>query len=182
MVAVMPALEVESPESAVAGEPWRGLFRSHAAQLLLFARQFAHEATGAEDIVQEAFVRCWQKYGAGGRTTPALLFAAARTIGLDHLRARSRRLQREAAVAPDPAAAEWFACPAEEAERAEAIARALQRLPAAQREVVVLRIWGDLRFGEIASVLAIPEDTASSRFRYALTALRDLLPASLLRP
>ncbi|MBS0660218.1 MAG: sigma-70 family RNA polymerase sigma factor [Verrucomicrobia bacterium] len=174
--------EIESPAAATAGEPWRELFRSQAPRLLLYARQFAHEAAGAEDIVQEAFVRCWQRYGEGGRTTPALLFSAARTIGLDHLRARARRQQREAAVAPDPAAAEWFACPAEEAERAEAIALALQRLPSAQREVVVLRIWGDLRFAEIASVLAIPEDTASSRFRYALAALRDLLPASLLRP
>lgn len=180
MVAVMSALEVCRAEAPAASEPWRELFRSHAPRLLLYARQFASESASAEDLVQEAFVRCWQRYGA--EATPALLFAAARTIGLDHLRARQRRLQREAATAPDPLAVEWFACPVEERERGDAIAAALQRLPAAQREVVVLRIWGDLRFAEIASILAIPEDTACSRFRYALAALRDLLPVSLLRP
>lgn len=53
------------------------------------------------------------------------------------------------------------------------IQSALGRLPEAQREVLVLKIWGELTFDEIARELDIPLNTAASRYRYALAALRQ---------
>lgn len=53
------------------------------------------------------------------------------------------------------------------------IQSALARLPAAQREVLVLKIWGELTFDAIARELDIPLNTAASRYRYALAALRQ---------
>ena len=48
-----------------------------------------------------------------------------------------------------------------------------------QREVLALKIWGDLTFAQIAAQLDIPPDTAASRYRYALTALRkELIPVA----
>ena len=44
-----------------------------------------------------------------------------------------------------------------------------------QQEVVVLKIWGELTFQEIADTLDISGNTAASRYRYALEKLRDLL-------
>lgn len=38
-----------------------------------------------------------------------------------------------------------------------------------------MRIWGGLTLAQIADVLAIPADTAASRFRYARDKLRELL-------
>jgi DNA-directed RNA polymerase specialized sigma24 family protein len=48
----------------------------------------------------------------------------------------------------------------------------------AQREVVVLHVWGDLTFSEIADTLSISANTAASRYRYALGKLREVLKAS----
>jgi RNA polymerase sigma-70 factor (ECF subfamily) len=48
-------------------------------------------------------------------------------------------------------------------------------LPDEQREVLVLKIWNDLTFAEIGSVLEISQNTAASRYRYALGALRKTL-------
>jgi len=49
---------------------------------------------------------------------------------------------------------------------------ALNRLPANQRAVVTLKIWGGLTFAEIGAALDIPPNTAASRYRYALEDLR----------
>lgn len=52
---------------------------------------------------------------------------------------------------------------------------ALSLLPGAQREVVVLKIWEQMTFAEIAEVLEITPSTAASRYRYALEKLSRLL-------
>ena len=48
----------------------------------------------------------------------------------------------------------------------------MERLPNEQREVVILKIWNELTFAEIGSVLEISQNTAASRYRYALGALK----------
>ena len=52
---------------------------------------------------------------------------------------------------------------------------ALRALPAAQREVLVMKVWGGLTFPQVAEALGIPADTAASRFRYSRGKLRELL-------
>jgi RNA polymerase sigma-70 factor (ECF subfamily) len=53
-----------------------------------------------------------------------------------------------------------------------ALAAAIDLLPVEQREVLVMKIWNELTFAEIASALAISQNTAASRYRYALAALK----------
>ena len=68
--------------------------------------------------------------------------------------------------------------PGEDADRRQEIESALQRLPASQREVLVLKIWNELTFEQIGATLEIPPNTAASRYRYALAALsKELKPS-----
>jgi RNA polymerase sigma-70 factor (ECF subfamily) len=55
------------------------------------------------------------------------------------------------------------------------LAAAVERLPNEQREVVILKIWNELTFAEIGHVLEISQNTAASRYRYALGALKKIL-------
>jgi RNA polymerase sigma-70 factor (ECF subfamily) len=55
------------------------------------------------------------------------------------------------------------------------VERALRELPPEQREVVVLRIWGEMTLAEVAAVLDVPANTVASRYRYALDRLRKVL-------
>jgi len=57
-------------------------------------------------------------------------------------------------------------------ERRVALEAALARLSADQREVIVLKIWGERTFEEIGGLLALSPHTVASRYRYALQALR----------
>ena len=63
----------------------------------------------------------------------------------------------------------------EQDELRRAIEASLVNLPAEQREVLVMKIWGRLTFAQIAESLAINPDTAASRYRYALCHLQTAL-------
>ncbi len=55
----------------------------------------------------------------------------------------------------------------------------MDRLPPEQKEVLTLKIWGELTFDEIGRTLDLSLNTVASRYRYALQKLRDWIPAQL---
>jgi RNA polymerase sigma-70 factor, ECF subfamily len=59
----------------------------------------------------------------------------------------------------------------EQEESYRAVWLALRSLPVDQSEVVVLKIWEEFTFAQIAEVLGIPASTAASRYRYAMQKL-----------
>jgi RNA polymerase sigma-70 factor (ECF subfamily) len=63
----------------------------------------------------------------------------------------------------------------EEAELAASVETALGALPEEQREVLVMKIWGELTFSQIGQALAISPNTAASRYRYAIERLEIVL-------
>lgn len=159
----------EVMENVATHEDWKTCFAELAPGLVLFARQFVHSGADAEDIVQEAFVRFWRKhYSIANR---ALLFATVRSISLDLLRRDARRARREATAVAE---SEQSTGPQFDSrtDTQQALARAIEQLPAEQREVVVMKIWNELTFADIGSVLGISQNTAASRYRYALGALK----------
>ena len=148
--------------------------------MLLFTRQYVSSVQDAEDILQEAFVKYWKnrEMGLDEERQIARLYGCVRWVALDWLRKNGRRTKREDAAGNDPALNgedKWFSCPVEEQERAEATQTALGKLPEAQREVVALKIWGGLTFDAIGEALGISPNTAASRYRYALGALKSNL-------
>ena len=48
----------------------------------------------------------------------------------------------------------------------------MKSMPEKNREVVMLKIWSELTFAQIADTLDIPLNTAASRYRYGLEMLR----------
>jgi RNA polymerase sigma-70 factor (ECF subfamily) len=159
-------------DNVAAHEDWRVCFTSAAPGLLLFARQLLRSRADAEDIVQDAFVRFWRRnHNIDNR---ALLYTTVRSIALDLIRRDSRRARREAeAVSESEQVVEPQFELADEAEFA--LAAAVDRLPRDQREVLVMKIWNELTFAEIATALAISQNTAASRYRYVLAALKKTL-------
>jgi RNA polymerase sigma-70 factor (ECF subfamily) len=155
-------------------ETWKTCFAQLGPALLLFARRWTNCRADAEDIVQEAFVRFWR--GQHSINNRALLYAAVRSAALDRLRSEQRRTRREASAAIDHP--EFFEPSfAHGDEGQQLLAAAVEQLPDEQREVVILKIWNDLTFAEIAQVLEVSPNTAASRYRYALGALKkNLLP------
>src|ERR1700730_4417888 len=153
-------------------EDWKVCFPQFAPGLLLFARQWLRSSADAEDVVQEAFVRFWRcNHNIENR---ALLYATVRSIALDFVRRDSGRARREADASSETGG---LVEPQFEQldDSQQPLATAVDRLPLDQREVLVMKIWDELTFAEIATALGISQNTAASRYRYALVALKTSL-------
>ena len=154
---------------------WRKLIDEHGPALVLYARQWANSHADAEDALQDGLVRFWRAWQRGRVNADApigLLYACVKRSALDRLRSGKRRAAREEQAADLLYDAEpMFESGLDAREQQSEIADALKRLPEEQREAVVMKIWGGLTFREIAESLQIPQDTAASRYRYALKAL-----------
>jgi RNA polymerase sigma-70 factor, ECF subfamily len=166
-------------EEFAENESWKSWFHRYGPKLLLCARQWTVSMADAEDVVQEAFVRFWRHQRGLPGEPLALLLTSVRRAGLDIARRRIRRAAREASALEDESGnGALFEAVPDGDDRRMAIESALGRLPPEQREVLALKIWGDLTFAQVAEQLGIPPNTAASRYRYALAALRRELTAA----
>jgi RNA polymerase sigma-70 factor (ECF subfamily) len=134
----------------------------------LFARQWSASSADSEDALQNGFLKFW-KTRHSARDEVAYLYACVRSAAMDLGRGERRRTVHERR-ANEPQQA-MFEHPAERAERDSAIEAALNQLPGDQREVIVMKIWGELTFAQIGEALRISPNTAASRYRYAIARL-----------
>jgi len=165
----------EFMEEAHAPGSWSTWFEAHGPRLLLWARQWTRSLADAEDVVQEAFIRYWRHQRELPGDPQALLVTSIRRAAIDLARRDARRARREERFGRDEDAPFFEPVPGDNAARRQEIEAALRRLPSEQREVLVLKIWHELTFEQIADQLGIPLNTAASRYRYALMALRKEL-------
>ena len=143
----------------------------------LFARLGARPDE-AEDAVQETFLRI-HAYRLRYRPTGSFrtfLFTVARRAWLDLCRRRERRRRRESDMQDMGAVEATSSLPADDRLDLEA---ALGRLSDGHRMVLVLSVFGGLRYDEVSDVMGIPEGTVKSRVFHALRKLRGHLDVSV---
>jgi RNA polymerase sigma-70 factor (ECF subfamily) len=161
-------------------EAFGALVDRHHARCLAIAVHLVGDRADAEDAVQEALLRAYRHLGRYreqdrfGAWLTRILVNQCRTA-----RARARR--------PLPDHLDWAdaervaAHPADDvppdAERREALARALGRLPDDQREAVVLRYADELSFAEMAAATGATPAALKMRVQRACRRLRALLTA-----
>jgi RNA polymerase sigma-70 factor (ECF subfamily) len=145
------------------------LYADHGAWLLGYACSLVRDRSTAEDAVHQLFARLLRGDIAITGSPVAYCCRALRNGVMNHARAKSHEVEL------DDARASWLEAPRGLEEMGLAIEAGLRRLPTEQREVIVLRVWGQLSFQEIADALEIPSNTVASRYRYGLVKLRDIL-------
>lgn len=178
-----------APPATMDSAIWKAWLKQHGSRLLLFARQQTRTEADAEDVMQDAMVRLWRsglvQKNENGVDEPSLAgaFTQIRRAAIDQARKNIRqanRDQRSIDLGEDQTGIVWFESSLEQDERALAVEEAMKKLPDYYREVLTLKIWGELTFEQIAETLDIPMNTAASRYRYALQQLRrHITPAKL---
>ena len=149
------------------------IFRATAAPLVLYARQWLDRGE-AEDVVQEAFIRLLEQRHMP-ENARAWLFRCVRNGAISRQRAHQRRRRREQQLAQTRS--DWFLPDADAALNAAAVQDALQHLPPDQREIVVLRIWGQMTLQEIADLTGIAMSTVHRQYQSALVQMRRAMEA-----
>lgn len=154
---------------------WRDWLDRFGSRLMLFARQQTRCEADAEDVLQAALVRTWKTHrGAPDRQVLSLAFTNIRRCAIDLARSNERRRRREEDAALEKGElVAWFELPEDDTSRALQVA--LSKVPEKFREVITLKIWGDLTFDQIGRTLEISPNTAASRYRYGMEALRKSL-------
>lgn len=159
---------------------FEALYDRVARPLYALGLRWLGDVGEAEELVQETLVRAWRQADrfdpARGRVG-AWLFGIARHIATDRWRYRGRRPTLALDGLTDRALESGFS----ELGDAWDVALALEHLPPAQREVLVMAYRHDLSQSEIAGALGIPLGTVKSRTYYALRAMAELLDGGVLR-
>ena len=157
-----------SKQTFLSAEELVGIVDKRYSALLLYARSW--NVNAAEDLVQDAFVKLVEQPKRPENPMAWLCKTIRNTAVSRHRKTeRHRKHETEAArLKPD-----WFVpndtLPAKEA------AEKLAELPSNQREIVVLRIWNQLSFDEIAELTAMPKTSVFRTYREALSELRRKL-------
>jgi len=153
------------------------LYDEHAQPLFGFLLNFTRDDADTRDLLQEIFVKLARetKLLAGVREQRAFLIRLAHNAAIDLMRRRGTRERTKENFAAETISP--FAPTSDPDEKVfrEKLAVALGELPEEQRAVVHLKLWEDLTFEQIASVLEISPNTAASRYRYGLDKLRGRL-------
>jgi RNA polymerase sigma-70 factor (ECF subfamily) len=131
----------------------------------------------AEDAVQEALARAWERSERGERIDS--LKAWVTTVAMNQMRSGFRRLRAERRARQRSGAGGPGNAPSlpsvSGAEQAADIRRALMALPRRQREATVLRYYLDLDVAEVAHALRVSEGTAKTTLHRARKALAAAL-------
>ena len=147
-------------------------------RLRRYAVALVGDRAAADDLVQDTLERALNKFHLWRRGTDlrAWLFTVMHNVFVNQLRSRREYLALEGEALELPVR------PTHDAQlEARDVMRALARLPAEQREVLLLVVLEDLSYEEAATALGVPIGTVMSRLsrgREKLRALMEGLPAS----
>ena len=179
---MQPAPTLADPADGLrAGDPaaFSGIVRAHQRGLFFHVlRMVRGDGELARDLVQKVFLQAWAKRASfrGDAAVRTWLLRIATNLTLNELRRSHRHQEVPGPESHELGVVDATALRALEAGRQrEQLASAVQELPPKQRAVVLLRLYEDLTFGEIAEVLDITANNAKVHFHHATKAIKRLL-------
>lgn len=155
------------------------LYDTYSRPLFRYSLALTCSPDDAEDAVQVVFVRISSEWKRLIRVTnvKAYLFSAVRNAAFNILRGKRRR----------DALHESICCEFQANQQVEdgelrvdgrMLREALDDLPVDQREVLVLKVFDEMTFKEIADTVGASLNTVASRYRYGIDKLRQALEGS----
>ena len=166
-------------------EVWKGdeavfneLFRQHFRALAFFAHSIIRQELYAQDIVQECFIRVWNRrqHLRDIGELKSYLYTSVKNDCINYLRGQSVRDKKQQEYLDS--AAEQVSTPVDQdIVRAEAIRELndrIEQLPEKMREVVRLYYFEGKSSGEIGRLLQKNPDTVQHQRKTALRLLRKL--------
>ena len=155
----------------------------HSVWMQAFLRGLLPTAADVDDTFQETWIRVIRSAGGyRGGNVRAYLATVARSAAIDRLRREGRMTSLDVDDNGEISAAEQIPdaspSPSERFEskaNAEDVRQAVRSLPEGPRQVLLLRIEGEVPFKEIAATLGVPLGTALTWMHYATLKLREML-------
>jgi len=162
------------------------VYDEHAALVFGLARRVIRDEHLARDITQEVFAYLWEfpaRVDLARGSLRAYLAVVAHRRSVDEVRRSERRARTEATVTAEAVATDGPESGVVDAAARDwgkvRLAAGVAALPDEQRVAVELAYYDGLTYKQVAERLEIPEGTAKSRLRRAMTRLRASLDAEI---
>ncbi len=149
-------------------------YDAYSDRLILYARTWLGE-DAAQDAVQVAFTRLISRMPPP-TDVQAWLFRTVRNEAITRLRRRARHARHGRRLSAQQPG--WFESHGDDLIDARTAQEILMSLEQPQREVVVLRIWGQMSLKEIAEIVGASLTTVHSRYKAALAVIRKRMERS----
>ena len=163
---------------------FRQIIQRYQKPLKRFTLGMIYSSDAAEEIVHETFVELWMSYISKQKKVEnlqALLFQIVRNRAINHI--RIVKIKRFISLSMLSATALTSENPYQQLCKKGEISlvlETLRRLPAKDREILLLIYGESLQMHETAKILKISEEAVNSRLRRARARLKELLPESIL--
>lgn len=148
------------------------LVRRHQKSLLRVCLRFVKDLETAEDVVQESFIKAFERlHSFEARSAfKSWLFQIAINTAKNKLRDRRSDMVdiENVPLAVNPMAEMRLVA----GSVSDIIAMHVEKLPIKQRTALMLRVYEDLSFKEIAEIMECPYDTAKANYRHGLMRLK----------
>lgn len=148
------------------------IYISHSAYVYRTALVLTKSKALAEDVVQETFLRVFQKFHTYDDEKPILPWIYKITVNVTRNLLRKQRWLSFIGDAPEKEGFDLVEASILKDEEEQELWAAVNRLSLKHREIIVLHYYCDMKLKEIADILAIPIGTCKSRLNSALNALR----------
>lgn len=163
--------EASSVREGVVDVP--AIYQSHWRQMVRLAVLLVDDTAAAEDVVQDAFIALYKQQHTLRSPHAAVAYLRTSVVNLGRSTLRRRMTARKHVTVGErdetPGADSVVLLAAEHAE----VLAALKGLPQRQREVLVLRYWGNVSEAEIAETLGISVGTVKSSASRGIASLRS---------
>lgn len=154
-----------------------GILQRYETPLIRYLHHLTSSSELAKDLCQDTFMKLIQKPPLGGMkgSLRAWLFRVAHNLAMDHLRRSKRQGDLPPGMEEQPDTKVDLQKQLTQSEISSRLRQLIGGLPDQMREVLCLRIFGDLRFREVAKVARMPLGTALWRMNKAVAQLRASL-------
>ena len=155
------------------------VYRRHGGVVYGLARRVLNNATEAEDVTQEVFLRLWnqpERFDPSRGALRSFLLTQSHARAVDAIRSLNARRAREVNDAQRTARADYdLQLEMRDLSLSDQLARALGELPEEERRVIELAYFQGLTYVMVAELTGQPEGTVKSRIRNGMRRMRGVL-------
>lgn len=163
---------------------WQLWISDNLEALLLYSKWQTRNEVDAQDLLQSVLASTWKEFKKKNpEDIYALVCRKIRNKAIDLYRHKESLAKREQKYGElivmqsvaDQNESQWFGSFVEAKESQRLVLTALHELDSKLQEIVILHIWNELSFRDIAIVTSLSKSTVAEKYKKAVTQLKEQL-------